>query len=119
VNVILHFKPVLVIYVASFPGPILLPTIEDGSWVGSEEDYFSHLVSTSQLMRPGIGTNVLCSGWLYESYTTTLVTIVACSTSDKLWWFTAWYETSLSRRYGSFFMHVIYMVCHTCAYLLL
>ena len=117
-NVILHLKPVLVIYVASFPGPILLPTIEDGSWVGSEEDYFSHLVSTSQLMRPGIGTNVLCSGWLYESYTTTLVTVVACSTSDKLWWWTAWYETSLSRRYGSFFMHVYLHVCHT-SYLLL
>ena len=46
-NVILHLKLVLVIYVASFPGTILLLTIEDGSWVGSEEDYFSHLVSTS------------------------------------------------------------------------
>ena len=68
--------------VASFPGTILLPiacnTIEDRSWVGSEERLLSRLASTSQLRRPGIGTNVLCNGWLYESYTATLVTIVTC-----------------------------------------
>ena len=54
-NVILHLKLVLVIYVASFPGTILLLTIEDGSWVGSEEDYYFHIWSPPQLMRPGIG----------------------------------------------------------------
>lgn len=77
-----HLKLVLVIYVASFPGTILLPLLaiqlKMGSWVGSEERLLSCLASTSQLRRPGIGTNVLCNGWLYESYTITLVTIVAC-----------------------------------------
>lgn len=38
---------------------------------------------------------------------------LACSTSDKLWWWTE-YETSLSKRCGSLFMHV-HIQCHgTC-----
>ena len=113
-----HLKLVLVIYVASFPGTILLPiacnTIEGGSWVGSEERLLSCLASTSQLRRPGIGTNVLCNGWLYESYT---ITGYHCHLQYKwqeLWWWTG-YETSLSRRCGSLFMHVhIYGMSYMC-----